>query len=511
MAHALVELGVDVIEAGFPASVADDFAPSRPSPSEVRGSHRRTRALPAPRHRAWPPRAGKGRAPAHPRLHRDQRRSTSRTSCGWPQAEASGRRRPPRRAGAPPLRRRRVLGRGRLADRTGLPRRDVQRRGRRRRRTSTCPTPSATRCPRVRRAVRLPAQACARHRQRACCRVHCHDDLGMAVANSLAAVVERRAPGRVHDQRHRRARRQLRARGIVMALKTREAFFTTASHAHPHQRLYPTSRLVSNDHRQRGAAQQGDRRRERLRPRIRHPPARHAAPPRDLRDHAPEDVGVSRSQPRARQAQRPPRLPRPREELGFELPEAALNRPSRSSSRSPTRRRNSSTATSRRSSLKAEGRHDEGPWTLVLFEVASHSAIGRATASVTCGWAIATAARSAATAVGDGPVDAACQAIEPRPRVAPHHAVRGARAVGGRGRAGRDRRRRRRTTAASYRGRSVSTDIVEASAQALLEVINRIARREAMQARRVKSETNRRNAERNLRRSARSVYRFPPD
>ncbi len=43
--------------------------------------------------------------------------------------------------------------------------------------------------------------------------VHCHDDLGMAVANSLAAVRRRRAPGRMHDQRHRRARRQLLARG----------------------------------------------------------------------------------------------------------------------------------------------------------------------------------------------------------------------------------------------------------------------------------------------------------
>ena len=39
--------------------------------------------------------------------------------------------------------------------------------------------------------------------------VHCHDDLGMAVANSGRRDDRRRAPGRVHDQRPRRTGRQL--------------------------------------------------------------------------------------------------------------------------------------------------------------------------------------------------------------------------------------------------------------------------------------------------------------
>ena len=43
--------------------------------------------------------------------------------------------------------------------------------------------------------------------------VHCHNDLGMATANSLAGVRERRAPDRGHDQRHRRARGQHLPRG----------------------------------------------------------------------------------------------------------------------------------------------------------------------------------------------------------------------------------------------------------------------------------------------------------
>ena len=37
---------------------------------------------------------------------------------------------------------------------------------------------------------------------------HCHNDLGLAVANSLAGIVARRTADRMHHQRHRRAGRQ---------------------------------------------------------------------------------------------------------------------------------------------------------------------------------------------------------------------------------------------------------------------------------------------------------------
>ena len=43
--------------------------------------------------------------------------------------------------------------------------------------------------------------------------VHCHNDLGLATANTLAARPGRRAPGRGHDQRPRRARGQRLAGG----------------------------------------------------------------------------------------------------------------------------------------------------------------------------------------------------------------------------------------------------------------------------------------------------------
>jgi 2-isopropylmalate synthase len=51
-------------------------------------------------------------------------------------------------------------------------------------------------------------------------RAHCHNDLGLAVANSLA-VCRRRAPGRVHHQRPGRAGRQCALEEIVMAMRTR--------------------------------------------------------------------------------------------------------------------------------------------------------------------------------------------------------------------------------------------------------------------------------------------------
>ena len=106
--------------------------------------------------------------------------------------------------------------------------------------------------------------------------VHCHNDLGLAVANSLAAVQGRRPPGRMHDQRPGRTGRQLRAgRGRHGRANTRP---TTSACTRPinTKRLYPDQPAGGPRHRHPGAAQQGDRRPERLRPRGRHPPGRHA-------------------------------------------------------------------------------------------------------------------------------------------------------------------------------------------------------------------------------------------
>src|SRR6201999_496965 len=75
--------------------------------------------------------------------------------------------------------------------------------------------------------------------------VHCHDDLGMAVANSLTAVVAgaRQIECTINGIGERAGNCSLEE--VVMALKTREAFFNVRTNIQT-TRLYPTSRLVSS-------------------------------------------------------------------------------------------------------------------------------------------------------------------------------------------------------------------------------------------------------------------------
>src|ERR1700743_2870892 len=75
--------------------------------------------------------------------------------------------------------------------------------------------------------------------------VHCHDDLGMAVANSLTAVVAgaRQIECTIQWIGERAGNCSLEE--VVMAVATRSAFFNLTTGVNT-SRLYPTSRLVSN-------------------------------------------------------------------------------------------------------------------------------------------------------------------------------------------------------------------------------------------------------------------------
>src|SRR5713226_9512905 len=75
--------------------------------------------------------------------------------------------------------------------------------------------------------------------------VHCHDDLGMQVANSLTAVVAgaRQIECTINGIGERAGNCSLEE--VVMALKTRAAFFDVITQIQTN-RLYPTSRLVSS-------------------------------------------------------------------------------------------------------------------------------------------------------------------------------------------------------------------------------------------------------------------------
>ena len=120
---------------------------------------------------------------------------------------------------------------------------------------------------------------------------HCHNDLGLAVANSLAARPQRRPPDRVRHQRPGRARRQRRprrgrhGRAHPRRLLRRNRLRHPLRGAGPHQ---PTGEPA---HRLPGPVQQGRRGPQRLRPRVGHPPARRAERAHHLRDHGPRVGG----------------------------------------------------------------------------------------------------------------------------------------------------------------------------------------------------------------------------
>jgi 2-isopropylmalate synthase len=75
--------------------------------------------------------------------------------------------------------------------------------------------------------------------------VHCHDDLGMAVANSLAGVKNgaRQVEGTINGIGERAGNASLEE--VVMAIKTRKDFFDIETTINTPQ-LYKTSRMVSN-------------------------------------------------------------------------------------------------------------------------------------------------------------------------------------------------------------------------------------------------------------------------
>ena len=126
--------------------------------------------------------------------------------------------------------------------------------------------------------------------------MHCHNDLGLAVANSLAGV---RAGARqiectINGIGERAGNASLEE--VVMAIQTRNdvlPYWTGIDTT----MLTRASQLVSAVHRLPGAVQQGDRRPQRLRARERHPPGRHAQAHPDLRDH---DAGERRREAAAR-------------------------------------------------------------------------------------------------------------------------------------------------------------------------------------------------------------------
>ena len=291
IAHQLARLGVDVIEAGFPIASPGDFEAVQAIAREVAGpGHRRPGARERRRHR---PRLGgraRRRAPAHPHVHLD---------VGHPHR-------------APDAEHARGRARARRARRS-------------RRRKALCDDVEFSPMDATRADVEFTAEVCqiaidegattinipdtvgytmpdeyARYPRRSSTRslpgsrdvvlsTHCHDDLGLAVANSFAGVLAgaRQVECAINGIGERAGNASLEE--IVMLLHTRGDAVGGLHTGIVTTELARTSRLVS---RLTGYLVQPNKAivgPQRVRARVRHPPGRRAEGAHDLRDHGRDD------------------------------------------------------------------------------------------------------------------------------------------------------------------------------------------------------------------------------
>src|SRR5215475_5359171 len=297
--------------------------------------------------------------------------------------------------------------------------------------------------------------------------VHCHDDLGMA--NSLTAVVAgaRQVECTINGIGERAGNCSLEE--VVMALKTRAAFFNVTTGINT-SRLYPTSRLISSITGMpipRNKAVVGENAFAHESGIHQHGMLKHHSTYEILR---PEDVGLARShlvlgKHSGRHAFRE-RV----QALGFELEEAEFNRVFEEFKALADKKKELFDGDIEALVLRAEGAA-AGPWQLVELTTETRSG-GVARANVQLRHSDGRAAARMAT--GDGPVDAAFKAIEAATGISVTlrkfevHAVSEGEDAQGEARVYVEYNHR------SYRGASVSTNIVESGTRAFLEVINRI-------------------------------------
>ena len=300
--------------------------------------------------------------------------------------------------------------------------------------------------------------------------VHCHDDLGMAVANSLAAV---RAGARqiectINGIGERAGNCSLEE--VVMAMKTREALFGLRTGIDT-KRLFPTSRLLSSITGMpipRNKAVVGENAFAHESGIHQHGMLKHHSTYEIMRPH---DVGMSRTNLVLGKHSGRAALRERIKELGFELSDAELARVFDDFKSLADKKKELFDGDIEALVLKAEIGHEDGAWQLENLHVVSDSArfaTGRVVLRHVDG-RIVTQESS-----GDGPVDAALKAIEQATGVFVKLRKFEVRSVS----SGEDAQGEAVVTCEynnrTYRGTSVTTDIVESGVRAFIEVINAI-------------------------------------
>jgi 2-isopropylmalate synthase len=299
--------------------------------------------------------------------------------------------------------------------------------------------------------------------------VHCHDDLGMAVANSLTAVLAgaRQIECTINGIGERAGNCSLEE--VVMAIRTRESYFRLRTGVDT-TRLYPTSRLVSSITGMvipRNKAVIGENAFAHEAGIHQHGMLRHHSTYEIMR---PEDVGLSRTHlVLGKHSGRHAFRERVRE-LGFELDETELNGVFEEFKALADKKKELFDGDIEALVLRAEG-GSAGPWSILSLDTQAHSD-GVARATVELGHSDGRRIRQESE--GDGPVDASFKAIESATGLAVklrkfevHSVSEGEDAQG-------EAVVHVEYNGRTYRGASVSTNIVESSARAFLEVINRI-------------------------------------
>ncbi|HEY7930315.1 MAG TPA: 2-isopropylmalate synthase [Steroidobacteraceae bacterium] len=299
--------------------------------------------------------------------------------------------------------------------------------------------------------------------------VHCHDDLGMAVANSLTAVVAgaRQIECTINGIGERAGNCSLEE--VVMALSTRAGFFNLKTGVTT-SRLYPTSRLVSNITGMpipRNKAVVGENAFAHESGIHQHGMLQHRSTYEIMQ---PTDVGLPSSSLVLGKHSGRHALRERVKQLGFELDELEFTRVFEEFKALADRKKELFDGDIEALVLRAGGAAS-GPWSLEQLDLEVHSG-SQAVATVRLHHTDGRSLEREAT--GDGPVDAAYKAIVQATGVAvvvrkfEVHAVTIGEDAQGEAILYVD------YDARSYRGSSVSTNIVEAASRALLEVVNRI-------------------------------------
>ncbi|HXQ63587.1 MAG TPA: 2-isopropylmalate synthase [Steroidobacteraceae bacterium] len=300
--------------------------------------------------------------------------------------------------------------------------------------------------------------------------VHCHDDLGMAVANSLSAALAgaRQIECTINGIGERAGNCSLEE--VVMALQTRQSFYGLSTGIHT-TRLYPTARLVATITGMpipRNKAIVGENAFAHESGIHQHGMLKHHSTYEIMRPH---DVGFSRTNlVLGKHSGRHAFRERVRE-LGFELAEDELNRVFEEFKALADKKKELFDGDIEALVLRG-GDQGAGPWSIGSLWT---SAISGSAASAVVRLEHRDGRRIEQGATGDGPIDAAFKAIEAATGIAVKLGKFEVRSVT----EGEDAQGEAivyvEHNQRSYRGSSISTNIIESSARAYLEVINRIA------------------------------------